>query len=200
MANSADPDQFASQANWSGSSLFAKAGYIWVPYMPYLTLWDRISQNLDHLEGNSHKKIRISQNFQTIIQQILWRNKHKSHTIVVFTSSVHEIKDFRLYLGSSKVMFKKISQNFVKSPLKFCFISQIFVHSLWHVWGSEGQGLRTKQVLRDRGFPCNDSTQTCQLQCLKYGISPKYWDTLTPYHNCLKIWKSLFHYLLMCLQ
>ena len=31
------------------------------------------------------------------------------------------------------MMFKKISQNFVKSPLKFCLISQILVHSLWHV-------------------------------------------------------------------
>ena len=29
-------------------------------------------------------------------------------------------------------MFKKISQNFVKSPLKFCLISQILVHSFWH--------------------------------------------------------------------
>ena len=31
MTNSADPDQLASsEANWSGSTLFAKAGYIWV--------------------------------------------------------------------------------------------------------------------------------------------------------------------------
>ena len=31
MANSADPDQLASsEANWSGSTLFAKAGYIGV--------------------------------------------------------------------------------------------------------------------------------------------------------------------------
>ena len=30
MANSVDPDQLASsEANWSGSALFAKAGYIW---------------------------------------------------------------------------------------------------------------------------------------------------------------------------
>ena len=29
MANSADPDQLSSsEANWSGSTLFAKAGYI----------------------------------------------------------------------------------------------------------------------------------------------------------------------------
>ena len=29
MANSADPDQLASEANyWSGSTLFAKVGYI----------------------------------------------------------------------------------------------------------------------------------------------------------------------------
>ena len=31
MANSADSGQLASEeANWSGSALFAKAGYIWV--------------------------------------------------------------------------------------------------------------------------------------------------------------------------
>ena len=31
MANSADPDQLtSSKANWSGSTLFAKAGYIQV--------------------------------------------------------------------------------------------------------------------------------------------------------------------------
>ena len=31
MTNSADPDQLASsEANWSGSTLFAKAGHIWV--------------------------------------------------------------------------------------------------------------------------------------------------------------------------
>ena len=30
MSNSADPGQLASsEANWSGSPLFAKAGYIW---------------------------------------------------------------------------------------------------------------------------------------------------------------------------
>ena len=33
MANSADPDQLASsEANWSGSTLFAKEGYIQVQY------------------------------------------------------------------------------------------------------------------------------------------------------------------------
>ena len=30
MANSADPDQLASEINLSGSTLFAMAGYIWV--------------------------------------------------------------------------------------------------------------------------------------------------------------------------
>ena len=31
MTNSVDPDQLASsEANWSGSTLFAKVGYIWV--------------------------------------------------------------------------------------------------------------------------------------------------------------------------
>ena len=39
--------------------------------MPYLTLWDKISQNLAHLEGKSHKKNQNSQNVQTILQLIL---------------------------------------------------------------------------------------------------------------------------------
>ena len=53
---------------------------------------------------------------------------------MVFTSFLHENKDFRLYWESSKVMFKKISQNFIESPLKFCLISQNLVHSQRHVW------------------------------------------------------------------
>ena len=33
MANSADPDQLASsEANWSGPTLFANAGYIWIQH------------------------------------------------------------------------------------------------------------------------------------------------------------------------
>ena len=31
------------------------------PYMPYLTLWDKISQNLTHMEGNSHKKSNLTE-------------------------------------------------------------------------------------------------------------------------------------------
>ena len=108
---------------------------ICVAYMPYLTLWDKISQNLAHLEANFHKIIQ-SQNFQTILQHILWRNKHKSHLVVFITSFLHLNKGFWLLWGSFKVIFVKISQNFIKSHLKFCLISQISVHSLWHVWCS----------------------------------------------------------------
>ena len=43
MTNSADPDQLASEANWSGSTLFAKAGHI------------QVQQD----KGSSAKQIRI---------------------------------------------------------------------------------------------------------------------------------------------
>ena len=36
------------------------------------------------------------------------------------------------------MIFVKISQNFIKSHLKNCLISQISVHRLWHVWGRVG--------------------------------------------------------------
>ena len=32
-------------------------------YMPYLTLWDKISQNSAYLKANSQKNFQISQNF-----------------------------------------------------------------------------------------------------------------------------------------
>ena len=49
MPNSVDADQLASsEANWSGSTLFAKAGYIWVQqdkvcqfYLFYCTAVDK---------------------------------------------------------------------------------------------------------------------------------------------------------------
>ena len=44
-------------------------------YMPYLILLDKISQNLAHLEGNSHKNSNLTE-FQSILQQVLWRNKY----------------------------------------------------------------------------------------------------------------------------
>ena len=49
MANSADPDQLASEeANWSGAALFAQAEYIWV------WLWIRRFPDLILLEVELH--------------------------------------------------------------------------------------------------------------------------------------------------
>ena len=42
-------------------------------------------------------------------------------------------KGSKIPLGSLKANFVQVSQNFIKSHLKFCQISQIAVHSLWHV-------------------------------------------------------------------
>ena len=103
------------------------------PYMPYLTLWDKISQNLAHLEGNSHKKIKFHRIFRPFCNRF-YEEINIQHTLLWFShASYMKEKDIRLYWGSAKVMFKKISQNFVKSPLKFGLISQIFVKSLWHI-------------------------------------------------------------------
>ena len=102
------------------------------PYMPYLTLWDKISQNLAHLEGNSHKKFWSHRIFRPFYNRF-YEEININHTLLWFSQASHMKKvDLRLYCGKTKVMFKKISQNFVKSPLVFCLISQILVHSLWH--------------------------------------------------------------------
>ena len=47
-------------------------------------------------------------------------------------------KGNKIHLGSLKAIFVKVSQNFIKSHLKFCLISQISAHSLWHVCQQQG--------------------------------------------------------------
>ena len=81
-------------------------------YMPYLTMWDKISQNLAHLKANAHKIFKSHRIFMTLLQLILWRNKHRSLFIVFVISFLHLNKGFWLLWRSSKVIFVKISQNF----------------------------------------------------------------------------------------
>ena len=51
MANSADPDQLASslEANWSGSTLFEKTGYI--PVQQWLYTQESFSEKAWHYES-----------------------------------------------------------------------------------------------------------------------------------------------------
>ena len=47
-------------------------------YMPYLTLWDKISQNLAHLEANSHKIIKSHRpSYNTLYEEI-----NRNHTLL----------------------------------------------------------------------------------------------------------------------
>ena len=84
-------------------------------YMPYLTLWDKIPQNWAHLEANSHKIFQMSQKFPTILQHILWRNKHKS-CFGVFISSF-------LHLNYILTILGKLQSDFCKNLTEFYQIS-----------------------------------------------------------------------------
>ena len=70
-----------------------------------------------------------------------------------------------LFWGSFKVIFVKISQNFIKSSLRICLTSQISIHSLWHVWSA-------KSIL----------TLRVHLQC--YYLWLTFFFTCTDYWNC----------------
>ena len=61
------------------------------------------------------------------------RSLHKSHLIVSISSLLKLNSGFKLHLGSLKAVFVKVLQNFIKSQLKICQVSQISVHRLWHV-------------------------------------------------------------------
>ena len=70
--------------------------------MPYLTLWEKILQNLAHLEANSHKIFQIPENCQTILQHILWRININPHfvTLVLYLYLLN--KGFWLFWGAPK--------------------------------------------------------------------------------------------------
>ena len=73
-----------------------------IPYMLYLTRWDKISQNVAHLEANSHKIFQISQNFRpsynTFYEEI---NIH--HTLLCLSqASDIKIKGFDYFGEASK--------------------------------------------------------------------------------------------------
>ena len=85
--------------------------------------------HISHCEIKSHRiwpiwkpiPIRLSNltEFSDHLTTHLWRNKQKSHFVVFITCFLHINKSFWLLWGSSKVIFVKIPQNFIKSHLKF---------------------------------------------------------------------------------
>ena len=98
--------------------------------MPYLELWDQLSQNLTHVEASSNKIFEISQNVRTILQHILWRNIH--HFLLCLSQASY-INDYLRELQSD--LFKNLRE-FYQISLKIDLISQISdfsVHSSWFV-------------------------------------------------------------------
>ena len=49
--------------------------------LPYLALWDKISQNLAYLEASSHKILQISENFQSILNTF-YEEININHTLL----------------------------------------------------------------------------------------------------------------------
>ena len=80
-----------------------KSHRIWLFRKPIPIRFSNLTEFSDHLRNTFYKEIIINHTF------------------------------FLVILGGFGVIFVKISQNFIKSPLKFLYISQISVHSLWHV-------------------------------------------------------------------
>ena len=71
------------------------------PYMPYLTLWDKISQNLADLEANSCKILQISE----FSDQFTTRYKEINiyHTLLCLSQASYiKIKAFGCFGGSPK--------------------------------------------------------------------------------------------------
>ena len=95
----------------------------------YITL----SQNLALLKADSHKIFKSHRIFRPS-KNTFYKEIIINHTLLCLSQVAYiKIKGLWLFWGSSKVIFVKISQNLIKSPLKVWFISQISVHSLWHV-------------------------------------------------------------------
>ena len=67
-------------------SLASASVGICITYMPYLTLWDKISQNLAHLEGNSHKKFKSHRIFRPFYHRF-YEEINIKHTLLWFSQA-----------------------------------------------------------------------------------------------------------------
>ena len=66
------------------------------PYKPYLTLWDKISQNFADLEGNSHKKFKSHRIFRPFYNKF-YEEININDTLSWFSqASYMKKKDFKL--------------------------------------------------------------------------------------------------------
>ena len=97
---------------------------------------DKISQNFAHLEANSHKKFKSHRIFRPSYTTF-YEEMNINHTLLYLSQASYILIKAFNYSGGAPVIFVKISQNFIKSPLKICLISQISVRSLRHVWNTE---------------------------------------------------------------
>ena len=89
-------------------------------FVPYFKILGAVVPEKSLME----KKVYTQAHRQNIVME-------KTKTIYPYTSYACGITT--VYWGSSKVVFKKLSQNFVKPYLKFCLISQSLVQTLWHI-------------------------------------------------------------------
>ena len=77
-------------------------------YMPYLTLWDKISQNLAYLEASSYKIFNSHPHeFSNQLMTHLWRNKtHLALFVVFIRSFLYFNKGSWLFGGCSLILVK----------------------------------------------------------------------------------------------
>ena len=89
----------------------------------------------------------FSPSYSTFYEEIIIH-----HTLLYLSQASYiKIEAFDYWAGgggSLNVIFVKISQNFIKSPIKNCLISQISVFSLWNVWKMELKRLFRIQVVQ----------------------------------------------------
>ena len=105
-----------------------KSHRIWPFWKPIPIRFSNLTEFFDHLTFKSHRIFRPSNN-------MFYEEININHTLIVFITCFSYLnKDFWLFWGNSKVIIVKTSQSLIKSPLKIGLISQISVHSLWHVW------------------------------------------------------------------
>ena len=119
--------------------------------MPYLTLWDKISQNLAQLEGNSHKKFKYHRIFRSIYNGF-YEEINIYHTLMWFSQAenlmkfcqislkiLHYLTDFSpqlmayMLILQSLLPFRRPHNNFLLGShyqfLMICLWS--LLHSAW---------------------------------------------------------------------
>ena len=152
--------------------------------MPYLTLWDKISENLAHMEGNSHKDNKSHRMFRTFYNRF-YEEVKINHTVLWFSQASYSTTT------KKKKKKKKKKENTKKKKKKKQQKTTTNKQTLEYILGAPKWCLRKSHTI------LSNLTEKIAVQILVHSLSHVCITlVMTPYKICsIHLEEAATHYM-----